>query len=321
MEELELDLELDLDLGQVRAFAEAAGSLHFGRAAARLGISQQALSKRIARLEDHLGVRLFERTGRAVTLTGAGEAFLVPGRRALAAGRLAVAAVAPARRTRLRIDVWGHLYDPMRTLALIADATSGPGLEPGAGRDFPSVAEALRRGEADAGFGHVLDGAEGLTRHLVRLEPVDVVLGARHPLAGAAALRPAELRDSVLRYPADPARLGFLSRFAERFGVTARESGPNLGLAPLLAHLRERPDHFTLLPADLPLPSGAGVRAVPLVEPTPLYAWSLVWPAAQEPAGLDALLHACARLAAERRWLEYDPARDWLPARPGGGRA
>ncbi|GIH59639.1 hypothetical protein Msi02_04560 [Microbispora siamensis] len=42
---------MDLDLVLVRAFAETAERLHFGRAAEHLGISQQALSKRVARLE------------------------------------------------------------------------------------------------------------------------------------------------------------------------------------------------------------------------------------------------------------------------------
>ena len=49
---------MDLDLAQVRAFVLAAEESHFGRAAAALSISQQALSKRIARLESGLSTVL-----------------------------------------------------------------------------------------------------------------------------------------------------------------------------------------------------------------------------------------------------------------------
>ncbi|NEB79262.1 LysR family transcriptional regulator, partial [Streptomyces sp. SID14478] len=83
----------DLDLAQVRAFVAVADERHFGRAAARLGITQQALSKRVARLESTLGVRLFERGARGVGATADGARFLEPARQVLDAGRAAVDAV------------------------------------------------------------------------------------------------------------------------------------------------------------------------------------------------------------------------------------
>ncbi|MGK5629462.1 LysR family transcriptional regulator [Streptomyces sp. URMC 123] len=350
---------MDLDLAQVRAFTAVAGALHFGAASEELAISQQALSKRIARLEERLGARLFDRGGgQGVRLTAAGARFLGPARRALAAGDAAVAAVLGDRQ-RLRMDVWGHLYAPLRTLARVLAEAPHLDVEPGTGRDFPSVAEALRRGEVSAGLGRVptahRPGAPYEPRdraatapaaagpaapatpapalaepahRVVRLEPVDAVLSADHPLADAPHLRPADLRGSVLRYPADAGRLDFLTRFADHFGVERHTAGPNLGLLPFLSGIRADPTAFSLFPADAVAAGHPGVRFVPLVAPTPLYAWSLVWPGpralapygpgrgpetAPEPAPLRELLDAFARTARRNRWLEFDPTRDWLP--------
>ncbi|MEV6791483.1 LysR family transcriptional regulator [Streptomyces sp. NPDC051320] len=307
---------MDLDLALVRAFVATAGTLHFGRAAEELSTSQQALSKRIARLEKLLAVRLFEREG-GTRLSEAGERFLPAAREALAAGERAIATVTDARPV-IRIDTWGHLYAPMRTVAHAVQALGPVRWAPGPGRDWPSVAQALLHDDTDLGFGRVHplpDGRDtGLTQRLVRLEPVDAVVGPSHPLAGADAVRPADLRDSVLWCPAELTRLDFLRRFADEFEITRRHDGPNLGIDHLVQHLRTDTEGFTLFPADAPLPDHAGLRCIPLVEPTPLYAWSLAWRESSRHPLLDTLLSGFADTGRTMRWLDYTPRRDWLPA-------
>ena len=62
-----------LETRELAYFLAVADELHFGRAAARLGIAQPALSKAVRQLERRLGVTLLERTSRAVALTEAGQ--------------------------------------------------------------------------------------------------------------------------------------------------------------------------------------------------------------------------------------------------------
>ena len=65
---------------------------------------------------------------------------------------------------------------------------------------------------------------------------------------------------------------------------------------------------------EIALPGDAGVRSVPLAGPTPLYAWSLIWLSQDRHPLLRTLLRRFAETGLRRRWLEYDAARDWLPA-------
>jgi hypothetical protein len=153
-------------------------------------------------------------------------------------------------------------------------------------------------------------GEDALRHRLVRLEPVDVVIGTDHPLAGADEVRPAQLRGGVLWAPAALTKLDFLRQFADHFGL-ATESGMNLGIEHLVADVRANSRRFALVPADVPLPIGAGVQVIPLVDPTPLYAWSLIW--RDDAPEIDDLLCALAEVGSRSRWLEYDPDHNWLP--------
>ena len=64
-----------MELRQIRSFLSIAETLHFGRSAELIHLSQPALSLQIRALEEEVGVRLFERNRRKTTLTAAGSAF------------------------------------------------------------------------------------------------------------------------------------------------------------------------------------------------------------------------------------------------------
>src|SRR3984885_13159367 len=67
---------MDVELSEIHSFWELAGTLHFGRAAEQLFLSQPALSKKIRGLEDKVRGSLFTRTRRKVALTEVGRVLL-----------------------------------------------------------------------------------------------------------------------------------------------------------------------------------------------------------------------------------------------------
>ena len=79
-----VNIDKDMELRHFRCVLAVAHSLHFARAAAELGISPPALTKQVQETEQLLGTRLFQRSKRAVSLTAAGELFVIEATRALA---------------------------------------------------------------------------------------------------------------------------------------------------------------------------------------------------------------------------------------------
>jgi DNA-binding transcriptional LysR family regulator len=190
---------LRIELRQWRQFVVLAEELHFGRAAARLHMTQPPLTQAIAGLEVALGVVLFERTRRSVQITPAGAALLPEVRDLLARAQglpeLARAAAA-GEQGRLRLAFvstvgfellprWVRAFRqrwPQVSLELV-EATGDVQLE------------LFARGEVDAGMVLHSPGlqAPGLDHARIASEPFVVALPESHPLAvlehpGLAAL-------------------------------------------------------------------------------------------------------------------------------------
>ncbi len=319
---------MDLDTAQVRAFVATADQRHFGRAAESLFLTQQALSKRVRKLEDALSVQLFLRTNRSVELTADGERFLPHARELIRAADAAVAAMGIKTRPP-RLDIIDPRLSPMFMLRRIAEREPGLAVERLAGRGLANALDPLVRGEVDLAFGRVADlGREvpdELEHRLIRLEPLVALLAPEHPLAGAEVLRLADLREEGIWIPqlGGPVEwLTYLQRLCKAFDVPIDDSGVSYDLRHTLEQTRYGKQRVTLAGADMDLAADLNLKVLPF-EPSPLFPWSVVWRRGESPA-LRRLLALAGRTSREEGWCAYDPERAWLPdddLRPlGGGR-
>ena len=305
---------MDLDLGQVSAFVAAAEARSFGRAAQRLHLSQQALSKRIARLEASVGT-LFVRQPGGVVLTARGVRFLPAARELLAVAETAADTARAPTPAPLRVDVWGHLHPPHALVESFATGRPDLVVNTGMRRSLPLALTALQRREIDAAFGNAAGLKRplppGLSSELVTTTPLMALLNSSHPLAARSHLSADGLREHGLWWPTEPGSPEldrFATDYARALGVPLSTGGRNLGLNALLEAVRTDPSLITIISADWPLPPDLGLRRVPL-RPAPHYPWYLVWPTrAAHPAVAALRDHAHAH-----RHLPPVTAEVWLP--------
>lgn len=175
---------------------------HFGRAAARCHVSQPALSGQIRKLEDHLGVQLFERTNRRVAVTPVGAAIIDQARAVLeriaAIEDTARASADPLSGT-LRLGMI-HTIGPYITPLLLPSLRHGlPKATVDLVESTTAMLEAdLIDGRIDAALLATAPGDARLTEIPLYTEPFWVALPGGHPLAAEdeidlAAVDPGEL--------------------------------------------------------------------------------------------------------------------------------
>jgi DNA-binding transcriptional LysR family regulator len=183
-----------IELRMWRQFIAVAESLHFGRAAQRLHMTQPPLTQAIAGLEERLGVRLFDRTKRSVQLTDAGHALLPEARELL------------VRAMSLPAHARAAAHGETGRLRLAFVSTVGYGLLPQWVQAFRSAyprvkldlveltgdvqLQSMERGDIDAGFMLHSAGFEppGLQHLRVVREPLVLALPDQHELAVARTL-------------------------------------------------------------------------------------------------------------------------------------
>ncbi|MFD1210658.1 LysR family transcriptional regulator [Arthrobacter sp. GCM10027362] len=231
-----------MDLKYLRAFAMVADELHFGRAADRLGVAQPQLSVWIRRLEQELGVELFDRSNRSVRLTEAGQAIREPVRQTLLAMQLVRrAAVLGSTGVVGQVTIGYPGASSREVLPPLARAVRAA--HPGIELKLQSMVYGgfapvqVAAGALDIGFSRLPVRHKDVSTRVFSYERVVAALPADHPLAA---------RDTVALQ--DLAAEPFVSFPATR-GSTVRDAAMRLtaeaGFTPRI--LQEAPDSYAIL--------------------------------------------------------------------------
>ncbi len=274
-----------VNLESVRAFVAVAECNEFHAAGDRLGISQQAVSKRIASLERELERRLFSRSPRGALLTVDGQALLPCARELLRAEARALAAVRPERRA-LRVDVINVRSGPADLLRGFHDAHPDVPLDVLTVFDLSSALDSVGAGAIDATFRAApLPGRplpRGIESKRVLDEPLLLLVGRGHPLANRDSVRPSELARHPVWMPSLVEGTEWAAYYAElshALGASIDTSGPNFGSEDMLKAIAASPTLATFMGAHT-RPSGLStfdLKAVALSDPIPVYPHSLLW--------------------------------------------
>lgn len=190
-----------MELRHLRYFEAVARHCHVTRAAAELRIAQPALSKQVSQLEQELGVTLFDRVGRSVRLTEAGEALLPHARAVIAQVESAYSEMAERvglKRGRTVIGAPPSVGMYLLPRALAAFSRTYPGIEirlHEAG--LQALPELLETGQIDIAIASLPINSDNPSFTVVPLFTEDLIIATSrtHPLANRERVAMTELRD------------------------------------------------------------------------------------------------------------------------------
>lgn len=276
---------------ELRYFAAVAEELHFRRAAERLHMSQPPLSRAIQRLEQRLGVALFVRDRRGVTLTPAGEVLLEEARNVFDVTSAAV------ERLKRAVDPDDQLVLVTKAGAsheLLRDLLDTHAAQPNALRievllcEVGEQRQALRQGRADAALVHSpYDVFAEFDRQEIATEGQVAIVPAGHPLARRRQVTLAE----VSEVPELP-----IARWPRHDGSYPRGPGPEVHTQSEIAQLVSLGRALLVIPESSRAWQWPDHVAVPVPD-APLVTTLLAWPAVRRSSRLDGLIRAAAEIA------------------------
>ncbi|WP_024552634.1 LysR substrate-binding domain-containing protein [Franconibacter helveticus 513] len=209
-----------MHLRQLSNFVVVAQELHMHRAAERLNMAQPALSQQIKSLEERLGVTLFSRANRRLTLTAAGDAFLQKTRVALAMIDQAVLEAQRTARGEQGVLNLGYVSSAMfndRLPAMLRQLRARwPDIQVSlTSGDVQTLCDAVQSYRIDVAIlrAPLATLADALAVHPLLREKTRLALYSQHPLANAASLNLASLKNESWISLRDPGGVGLEHHF------------------------------------------------------------------------------------------------------------
>jgi DNA-binding transcriptional LysR family regulator len=186
-------------LDQLRIFVAVAERQHVTHAAEALNVAQSAASHAIASLEDQYQTKLFDRIGRHIELTDAGQAFLKEARAvlaAVAAAELALIEFGDLKRGVLSVQASHTVANYWLPRHLAEFRRAYPQIEIRASiANTAQVATAVENGETELGFVEAAIRSEQLTSTAVARDQIIVVVAPDHELLKRKPLSPTDLME------------------------------------------------------------------------------------------------------------------------------
>jgi DNA-binding transcriptional LysR family regulator len=277
---------MDYSLRELECFTAVAEELSFTRAAQKLHLAQPPLSRHVCALEEKLGTRLFDRSGRKVSLTATGAVFYEETRSILTQLRRAgetTRRFASGETARLRLGFVSAVLSPEMVAVLRIFRKRYPAVQLLV-QDYPPAEQllALRQGTLDGGFIGLLphERIPGIQFIPWRREPLAVFVPFGHVLATRKQIDLRELAGETLvavSSEAAPAFAAYVRKLCGQAGFRPRivlESPRAQAVAIMVA----AGTGIALLPASLARVVGNAAAVIPL-KPAPVIAHVFARPA------------------------------------------
>ncbi len=270
-----------MELRHLRYFVALAENLSFTRAAERVHVTQSTLSHQIRQLEDQIGQPLFERIGKKVITTEAGELFLGFARRAMQEVDHGIALLQPntsGLSGQVRVGTT-HTFN----IALIPECVAQllarhPAVQVRV-EEFSAdqIGAGLQAGELDLGIAYRPNATSDLWFEPLYNEEMVLVVSTSHPLASRKRIRMVELHQQRLvllpEYFATRAMLDGCFRASGAVPVVAAEMST---IAPMLGLVLRMPIGAIVAVNAVPA-ALQGLVSIPIESPTPIRTPGMLW--------------------------------------------